>query len=402
MTANLLPSATGELEFKGIGVSPGTALGPAFLLAAEDETVVEREITAAEVPRELQRFAEALAATREQIRDVQQRVRETLGAESATIFEAHLLVLEDRGFLDEVARSVQATRRNIEAVVRDVATRYAQTLENLGDDYLRERAVDLRDIGRRMMRNLTGHSGRTLASLTEPSVLVARDLTPSETAGLNKNKVLAFVTDLGSPTSHTAIMARALGIPAIVGMHDVSVRLNAGDPVLVDGYQGLLYLRPTRPRRVRYERRTLARRTIQSRLAVLRDQPAMTQDGYSLILSGNIGLPGDVDAVLANGATGIGLFRTEYLYLNKLPTEEEQAAAYAEVARRVAPAAAIIRTMDIGGDKFLSHLKMPQQVNPFMGWRAIRFCLAQPEIFKTQLRAILRASVPGTSRSCTP
>ena len=244
-----------------------------------------------------------------------------------------------------------------------------------------------------MMRNLTGHSGRTLASLTEPSVLVARDLTPSETAGLNKNKVLAFVTDLGSPTSHTAIMARALGIPAIVGMHDVSVRLNAGDPVLVDGYQGLLYLRPTRPRRVRYERRTLARRTIQSRLAVLRDQPAMTQDGYSLILSGNIGLPGDVDAVLANGATGIGLFRTEYLYLNKLPTEEEQAAAYAEVARRVAPAAAIIRTMDIGGDKFLSHLKMPQQVNPFMGWRAIRFCLAQPEIFKTQLRAILRASV---------
>ena len=393
MTANLLPSATGELEFKGIGVSPGTALGPAFLLAAEDETVVEREITAAEVPRELQRFAEALAATREQIRDVQQRVRETLGAESATIFEAHLLVLEDRGFLDEVARSVQATRRNIEAVVRDVATRYAQTLENLGDDYLRERAVDLRDIGRRMMRNLTGHSGRTLASLTEPSVLVARDLTPSETAGLNKNKVLAFVTDLGSPTSHTAIMARALGIPAIVGMHDVSVRLNAGDPVLVDGYQGLLYLRPTRPRRVRYERRTLARRTIQSRLAVLRDQPAMTQDGYSLILSGNIGLPGDVDAVLANGATGIGLFRTEYLYLNKLPTEEEQAAAYAEVARRVAPAAAIIRTMDIGGDKFLSHLKMPQQVNPFMGWRAIRFCLAQPEIFKTQLRAILRASV---------
>ena len=395
------PSAD-ELELKGVGVSPGAATGPVFLLATEDETVVEREIGAADVPRELQRFAEALAATREQIRDVQQRVRETIGVESATIFEAHLLVLEDRGFLDEITRTVQTTQRNIEAVVRDVAARYAQSLATLNDDYLRERAVDVRDIGRRIMRNLTGHSGNTLAHLAEPCIVVAHDLAPSETAGLNKNMVLAFVTDLGSPTSHTAIMARALGIPAVVGMHDVSLRIAAGDPVLVDGSQGLLYLRPTRPRLARYERRDQSRRTIQSRLAVLRDQPAMTRDGYGLILSGNIGLPGDVDALLANGATGVGLFRTEYLYLNKLPGEDEQTAVYAEVARRVAPAAVIIRTMDIGGDKFLSHLKMPQQVNPFMGWRAIRFCLAQPDIFKTQLRAILRASAHGNIKIMYP
>ena len=382
-----------EVELKGIGVSPGIANGPAFVLASEDDMVVIRDITEANVPRELQRFEEALVATRQQIHDLQHRMAESLGKESAQIFEAHLLMLEDRSIIDEIVRTLKTELKNIEFAVQQIAERYAGALLRLEDDYLRERAVDVRDIARRLLRNLAGRSSSALANIEHPCIVIAHDLAPSETAGLNKNKILGFATDLGSPTSHTAIMARALGIPAVVGMHDISLRVAAGDPVLVDGQHGQVFIKPSRERVERYTRKSKAREIIRGRLANLREQPAMTRDGYHLPLAANIELPNDVDAALANGADGIGLFRTEFLFLNTIPSEDEQTAAYLEVARRVAPAAAIIRTMDIGGDKFISHLKMPQQVNPFMGWRAIRFCLAQPEFFKTQLRAILRASI---------
>jgi phosphotransferase system enzyme I (PtsI) len=267
-------------------------------------------------------------------------------------------------------------------------------LLRLEDDYLRERAVDVRDIARRLLRNLAGRSSSALANLEQPCIIIAHDLSPSETAGLNRKKVLGFATDLGSPTSHTAIMARALGIPAVVGMHDVSLRVVAGDPILIDGQHGQVFIHPAHDRIVHYEHQAADRRSIQTRLTALRDQPARTRDGYDIPLAANIEQPTDVDSVLTHGAIGIGLYRTEFLFVQSdhLPTEDEQTAAYESVARQVAPHPAIIRTMDIGGDKFISHLKMPQQVNPFMGWRAIRFCLAQPDIFKTQLRAILRAS----------
>ena len=392
-SANPTPQLA-ELEFTGVGVSPGIALGPAFILAPEDDTVVLREITTADVPRELQRFEEALVTTRQQIHDLQHRMAENLGPESAQIFEAHLLMLEDRAILDEITRTLKNKLQNIEFVVQQVSNRYAQALLQLEDDYLRERAVDVRDIARRLLRNLAGHSSSALANLEQPCVIIAHDLSPSETAGLNRGKVLGFATDLGSPTSHTAIMARALGIPAVVGMHDISLRVAAGGLVLVDGQHGQVFINPAHERIARYEHKANSQRTIQARLAALRDQPARTRDGYDIPLAANIEQPGDVDSILLNGAVGIGLYRTEFLFIknDRLPTEDEQAAAYEDVARRVAPHPAIIRTIDIGGDKFLSHLKMPQQVNPFMGWRAIRFCLAQPDIFKTQLRAILRAS----------
>ncbi|TAN37445.1 MAG: phosphoenolpyruvate--protein phosphotransferase [Verrucomicrobia bacterium] len=385
---------TAELEFKGVGVSPGIAIGAAFIVAPDDDTVVMREITVADVPRELQRFENALVVTRQQIHDLQHRMTAELGQESAQIFEAHLLMLEDRAILDEVVRVLKTKLQNIEFVVQQVAERYTQALLRLEDDYLRERAVDVRDIARRLLRNLAGHSSSALADLDQPCIVIAHDLSPSETAGLNREKVLGFATDLGSPTSHTAIMARALGIPAVVGMHDISLRVAANDAVLVDGQHGQVFIQPARERLERYERKAKDRRTIQARLTTLRDQPARTRDGYDIPLAANIEQPSDVDSVLTNGAVGIGLYRTEFLFVKSdhLPTEDEQAAAYEDVARRVAPYPAIIRTMDIGGDKFVSHLKMPQQVNPFMGWRAIRFCLAQPDIFKTQLRAILRAS----------
>lgn len=381
-----------EQELKGVGVSPGIVIGPAFVLAPENDAVVVRDITPADVPRELHRYEQALVATRQQIRALQQRMTESLGKESAEIFEAHLLMLEDRAIYDEVVRMLSRELKNIEYVLHAVTDRYAEALHNLEDEYLSERAVDVRDIARRMLHNLAGRSSTALADLAEPCIVIAHDLTPSETAGLNKAKVLGFATDIGSPTSHTAIMARALGIPAVVGMHDISLRVAAGDPVLVDGQHGQVFVRPAAERIERYDRKRKAQAAIRSRLGELRDQPAMTRDGYHLPLAANIELPADAETAVANGADGIGLFRTEFLFLNSVPSEDEQTEAYLQVARRVAPATVIIRTMDIGGDKFISHLKMPQQVNPFMGWRAIRFCLAQPEFFKDQLRAILRAS----------
>ena len=384
-----------ETVLKGIGVSPGVAVGRTFLVTKEDERIVERTISDDEIPREIARFEDALINTRSQIHGIQQKVSQAIGQESASIFDAHLLVVDDRSFVEEVIRGLSAQKKNVEVVLSLVAERYAQALAELEDDYLRERAADVRDVTRRVLRNLSGRSTTQLAQLEHQCVIVANDLAPSETATLNKEKVIGFVTDLGSPTSHTAIMARALAIPAVVGLHDVSVRVSPGDEVLIDGHKGIVVIHPTRERLEQYGKIAEVRESIRARLALLKTEAAVTKDGYQVMLSANIELPGDVDMVLENGAFGVGLFRTEYLYLSKmqLPTEDEQYAAYEEVARRVNPSPAIIRTLDLGGDKFLSHLKTPAELNPFMGWRAIRFCLAQPDIFKTQLRAILRASV---------
>lgn len=392
------------LTLQGIGVSSGVASGSVFLLTTEEERVVERTIGEEEIPREIARFEEALMATRRQLHEIQKQVSEGIGRESASIFDAHLLVVDDRSLVEEVIRGLSVHKKNVETVLRVVADRYAQALLRVEDDYLRERAVDIRDVTRRILRNLSGHTSVSLARLTQPCIVVAHDLAPSDAAQINKEKVIAFATDLGSPSSHTAIMARALGIPAIVGLRDISVRVSTGDQVLLDGNKGVFILHPTREDLEQYGKVEASRRTIQHDLAQLRDVPSETLDGYHVHLAANIELPTDVDAVLEHGASGVGLFRTEYLYLSRktLPTEEEQAAIYTQVAERLRPAHVVVRTLDLGGDKFASHVKMPQEVNPFMGWRAIRFCLAQPEIFKTQLRAILRASCLGNIKIMYP
>ena len=393
-----------EVELKGIAVSPGVAVGTVLLVTTEEDRLVERTITEEEIPREISRFEEALIQTRHQIHEIQQKVSTAIGQESASIFDAHLLVVDDRSFVEEVIRGLNAKRRNVEAVLTGVAERYAEALLALEDDYLRERAADVRDVTRRILRNLSGRSASLLSKLDQPYVIVANDLAPSDTAMLNRDRVLGFATDLGSPTSHTAIMARALAIPAVVGLHDLSVRVSTGDQLLIDGHKGILVINPSRERLELYGKIAEVRQSIQAKLAALRDQPATTRDGYQVMLAANIEQPADVDALTKHGAGGVGLYRTEYLYLSmkELPTEDEQAAMYDEVARRVAPAAATIRSLDLGGDKFLSHLKMPAEMNPFMGWRAIRFCLAQPEIFKGQLRAILRASRHGNVKLMYP
>ena len=383
------------VELRGIGVSPGVAVAPAFLMHSEEARVVERDIAPGEIPREIARLEDALIATRAQLHDIQRRVNEAMGHESASIFDAHLLVVDDRSLVEEVIRGLSSRRQNVEAVLVDVAERYAGALAAVQDDYLRERAADIRDVTRRILRNLSGHSTSQLSELKEPCLLIANDLPPSETAVIDKSRVVGFATDIGSNTSHTAIMARALEIPAVVGLHDVSVRVRPGDKVLIDGSKGVLIINPTQEQLAHYGEVAEFQRNLQERLTQLRDLPAETQDAYTLLLSANIELPTDVPAVLRHGARGVGLFRSEFLYLasEQLPSEDEQTRAYEEVAKRLAPEPVVIRTLDLGGDKFQSHIKTPAELNPFMGWRAIRFCLAQPDLFKIQLRALLRASV---------
>lgn len=383
-----------ELELKGIGASAGIAAGPVLRLQSDDQPLPEYAIAAADVPREMIRLEEALIETRRQIHDIQQRVGEAMGGESAGIFEAHLHVVDDPGFVDEVYRDVREKRRNIEKVLFEVSERYAQTLLQMDDDYLRERAADIRDVTRRILRNLTGGGSDLLAGLETPRVLVSRDIAPSEIAAFDRRKVLGIVTELGSPTSHTAIMARAMDLPAIVGLRGVADRVRDGDRVILDGVRGLLVLHPSAAREEDYGRIARSRSIIQKRLATLKDLPAVTRDGHAVALSANIEMPADVEAAWARGARGIGLFRSEYLFLAGPgePGEERQYKAYAEVAKRIAPEGAIIRTLDLGGDKLAVAGRTVEESNPFLGWRAIRLCLDRPATFKTQLRAILRAS----------
>ncbi len=383
-----------ELELRGIGAAPGLATGPVLLLKADDQPVREYALPAEDVPRELIRFEEALIATRRQLNEIQQRVGEAMGSESAGIFEAHLHVVDDPSFVDEIYREVREKLVNIETVLVAVSERYAQTLLQMEDDYLRERATDIRDVTRRILRNLGGGGGDPLAGLEAPRVVVSRDIAPSEMAAFDRRKILGVVTELGSPTSHTAIMARAMELPAIVGLRDVCRLLQDGDRVILDGVRGLLVAHPSPAQEADYGRIARSRAVIQKRLAALRDESATTLDGHAVMLAANIEMPADVAAAWARGARGIGLFRSEYLFLadGGEPSEERQYLAYAEVAKRILPESVIIRTLDLGGDKLPAVFKLPDEANPFLGWRAIRLCLARPAMFKTQLRALLRAS----------
>ena len=383
-----------ELELRGIGAAPGIVAGPVLLLKADDEPLPEYAVAAEDVAREMLRLEAALIETRRQIHEVQQRVGEALGGESAGIFEAHLQVVDDPSFVDEVYREVREKRKNVEKVLFEVAERYVRTLRQMEDDYLRERAADIRDVSRRILRNLTGGGGDWLAGLETPRILVARDVAPSEMAGFDRRKVLGVVTEGGSPTSHVAIMARAMDLPAIVGVRGATARLADGDRVVLDGVRGILVVHPSPAREEAYGRIARSRAVIQKRLGALRDEAAVTLDGHAVDLAANIEMPADVDAVWARGARGVGLVRSEYLFLAGPgePSEERQYEAYAEVARKIRPEAAIIRTLDLGGDKVAVAGKLAPEANPFLGWRAIRLCLDRPSLFKTQLRALLRAS----------
>jgi len=393
-----------DVRLRGIGVSPGVVIGPVFLMVPTAVNVVERDISAEDVDHEICRMEDAFIDTRSQIKGIQRDLERKTGLTNAGILDAHLMVLEDRALIEEIVEEIRDKRRNAEWVVKNVADRYADVLASMEDDYLRERVVDVKDLVRRIIRNLSGDSNSGSAYVPERHIVVSRDMAPSETAALRKDMVIAFATDLGSPTSHTAVMARALEIPAIVGLHDISEKVVTGDEVLIDGNKGVLIIHPTPAQLEEYGKVAEARRNIERGLVGLKHEPAETIDGQRIVLSANTEGLEEVAAVIEYGAEGVGLFRSEYLYLsrNGIIGEEEQAEVYKEVASRLAPAPVIIRTLDIGGDKLLPGSRYAREGNPFLGCRSIRLSLLHPEEFKSQLRAILKANSEGNVKIMYP
>lgn len=389
---------------KGIPAAPGVAMGKALFFDSEEGALPKRPITADQVPYEVLRLEEAMIKTRHQIITIQRGLSKELGQEHAEILNAHLLVLEDQSLREEIINGLKNQLLNVEVIFNDVIRRHLKAFARTEDEYLRERTADIEDVRKRVLRNLLGRRTDSLAQLDEPGVVVARDLSPSETAQMHKRHVLAFVTDIGGRTSHTAIMAKSLEIPAVVGLESATRQIQKGEFVIVDGTRGEVIIAPDAETIKRYEVEQRRNQELNRQLLHLKDFPAETLDHHTVMLSANIELPDEVPSVIAHGAHGIGLFRTEFLYLNRadFPTEEEQFEAYRTVVQQVKPHAVIIRTMDLGGDKFLSRLHLPSEMNPFMGWRAIRFSLARPDIFRIQLRAILRASVHGSLKIMYP
>jgi phosphotransferase system enzyme I (PtsI) len=394
-----------EVRFRGAGVSPGIARGTIHVVRDDLDDVVRYPIEQSQISNEIGRFENALIQTRVQILEMQQKIAEAIGAKDAGIFDAHLLVIEDRTLIDEVLRKLKNDLCNVEWVFQEVAGTYSETLSKIDDPYLRERAMDIEDVTKRVIRNLQGKAPKPLLAMGEPHILVAHNLTPSDTATMDRTRVLGIATDLGSRTSHAAIITRSLEIPAIVGLHDATEKLETGQHVLLDGSAGLLILDPAPETLARYEELESKRNQVTAKLKELRETKSTTRDGRHIVLSANIELPSDVDAVAAHGAEGIGLYRTEFLYLNRqtLPTEEEQYEVYRKVAEQVQPNPLIIRTFDLGGDKLApGTVDVGDEQNPFLGYRAIRFCLENVDIFKTQLRAILRASAIGNVKIMFP
>ena len=395
---------SGEKIFQGIPVSPGVCRGRILIVGRPQDEIPKIHIEADEVGCQVQRLEQALIDTRHEINEVQKQVSKALGAEEASIFDAHLLVLDDPTFMDEVNRYISQERVTAEYAFQHVADKYIRTLSGIEDEYLRERAADMRDVTSRILNNLTGADHLDLRHLKDSAIIVSHDLSPSVTAHLDRTKVLGFATDIGSKTSHTAILARSMQLPAVVGLHNASRELATGQYALLDGYNGLVITNPSD--QTLFEYGQLARRqvSIEEKLQEVRDKPAVALDGTRIIVSANIEQPGDSESVKASGSEGVGLFRTEYLFINRetLPTEDEQLEAYRSVAAALKPQPVIIRTLDLGGDKFLAHLKVPNEMNPFLGWRAIRFCLVEKDIFCAQIRAILRASVEGNVKMMYP
>ncbi|MEI6892848.1 MAG: phosphoenolpyruvate--protein phosphotransferase [Pontiella sp.] len=393
-----------EIALKGIGVSPGIVVCTSQLLTPDTEKAVQRSISKDEIPLEIARFQEALKATHNQIKHIQKQVSKVLSDEYASIFDAHILVVDDHSFIENVTRTIQTDQINVEPVLQAVSNRYADMLSKVKDSYLAERAADIRDVTKRIMANLAGETLDQMKQIKEPCIVVAHDLSPSDTASINKAMVKAFITDLGNSTSHTAIMAKALEVPAVVGLHNSTAVIKSGELVLIDGAKGLVFINPSESRLEEYRKKVAEQKLILSELETLRDKPPETMDGYLVPITANIELLEELDGVDAHGAKGIGLFRTEFLFLGSesLPGEQEQYEAYVQAAKSQYPSPVVIRTLDLGADKLPRGFENPDEMNPFLGDRAIRLCLSHPELFKPQLRAILRASVHDNIRIMYP
>lgn len=394
-----------SVKLNGIAVSPGVAVGKAFVLYAEDfQSIPHIKVSREKIPHEIARFEDALTKTRAEILGIRKKLSEEIGREHSEIFMAHLLVLEDRSLIENVLKTIKDKQTNAEYAFSTVIQKYFHAFSKIDDEYLKERVADIKDIARRLTQNLMGMERYPLANLTEEVIIVAHDLSPSDTALMDKQKVIAFATEIGGPTSHTAIMARSMEIPAVVGLDQVTHEVRTGDTLVIDGNHGTVVVHPNAKTIKAYAHEEKRFIELISELDKLRNLPAETPDGHRIVLTANIEFPDEIPSVLAHGAVGIGLYRTEYFYMNRsdLPTEDEQYEAYRTVAEKMKPYPVVIRSLDLGGDKFLSSLEVPHEMNPFLGWRAIRFCLARVDIFKTQLRAVLRASVHGNLKAMYP
>ena len=400
-----LDNKNSELKLRGIPVSEGVSRGRVVVLNRHRIVPAKTSFETLNPEAEEARFLAALDKTRQQILEIQKRLHDKIGAKQSLIFDAHLLVLEDPAVLEEVNRKIREEKLSSEYALYNATEKYAEALSAVDDSYLSERAADIRDVIQRVLGNLTGQSKQYgLKDLTEPCIIVANDLTPSDTANLDSEKVLGFITEIGSKTSHTAILARSLQIPAVLGLGKDIHELKAGQSILLDGFNGFVVISPSDQLLFEYGQLVKRQNTIETSLQKIRTEPAKTLDNHSITLSANIERATDVQAVLKSGATGVGLFRTEFLFINRtdLPDEEEQFQSYKKVSEALNPEPVIIRTLDLGGDKLLSHVNVSAEMNPFLGWRAIRLCLQEKDIFRTQLRAILRASAFGNLKIMYP
>ncbi len=393
------------ISLKGIPAAPGINIGPAYKIGKEEFQVPRDGIQLQDIPIQIQLFEEALIATRKEIIELQKRISSEMGQEEAQIFDAHLLVLEDRMLIEEVISRLKKEQINVAYIFSDVLKKYIEVFSKIEDEYLRERTADLNDVGKRILRHLLGKELKGgLKDLKERVIVVAHDLSPSDTAAMHKQLVCAFVTDIGGKTSHTAIMAKSLEIPAVVGTVEATLKIKTGDLLIVDGTMGMIIVNPDEATLKVYQEELEKLKGVAEKFLQVKDLPAVTLDGKTVEIVGNIELPDEVPSIKIHGGTGIGLYRTEFFYMNRVdaPNEEEHFQAYKFVAEEMKPNPVIIRTLDIGGDKFVSHFDMPKEMQPFLGWRAIRFCLARPDVFKMQLRAVLRASAYGNLKLMYP
>ncbi len=381
----------------GIPASPGIVFGKALVLKEEKIIIDNQKISDDQIETEIARFYEGRTAALEQLSSIRDRALKSLGEDKAAIFEGHLMILEDEELEEEIIDYIRSHKANAAAAAGKIIDQQVQMLSEIDDEYLKERAGDIRDIGNRLLKNILGMHIVDLGDINEEAILVAYDLTPSETAQLNLDKVLGFITDIGGRTSHTSIMARSLELPAIVGTNNVTEKVNSGDYLILDAVNNAVYVNPTQDQidALKAQQAQLAEE--KAELAKLKDLPALTLDGHRVDVVANIGTIRDCEGADRNGAEGVGLYRTEFLFMDRdsLPSEEEQFQAYKEVVEAMNGRIVVLRTMDIGGDKELPYLDLPKEMNPFLGWRAIRIAMDRREILHAQLRAVLRASAFG-------
>ncbi|ADI27515.1 MULTISPECIES: phosphoenolpyruvate--protein phosphotransferase [unclassified Geobacillus] len=391
-----------EKTIHGIAASSGIAIAKAYRLETPHLTAEKRTVT--DVEAEIARLEAAVAKAKEELEAIKQHALEKLGEDKAAIFAAHLLVLDDPELLNPIKEKIKTEQVNAEYALHETASFFISMFEGMDNEYMKERAADIRDVTKRVLAHLLGVTISNPSLISEEVVIIAEDLTPSDTAQLNRQYVKGFATDIGGRTSHSAIMARSLEIPAVVGTKAVTAEVKNGDMVIVDGLDGQVVVNPSPELLARYEEKRARYEEQKAEWAKLVDQPTVTADGVHVELAANIGTPDDVKGALANGAEGIGLYRTEFLYMGRseLPTEDEQFAAYKTVLEQMGGKPVVVRTLDIGGDKELPYLHLPKEMNPFLGFRAIRLCLEMQDMFRTQLRALLRASVHGNLKIMFP